>query len=418
MKRTILLAVTVLFYVQAHSQLKGLLNKVKDKVANKATGRPNQKDSSAQASQDPTTADANTSDAVSSSASNEGPQKTNSPQPPQFPKTGKMLTATTATFGIDTDEAWSAMLKAPIVQDYISRLRQKGLTGTDKEVFTRAMQHSEDYGDIQADLQAKYGNMETTFKPSPSLMFAALLNTYQYVMTADHIRAELGKTDTLNGQPGDLAGGLANALAPGAVTIIDIKTKKMYAVANFLNVLPAAIEEDISSFQDVFGLAAYFKKYMRQPDIKIQPMGHKIFHGYKANAVNLEIPVTPVVDEDGKPSDGLLFLHTLLSTGTMDFMNKHYDPSYKLYLETYYSHDLDGKIPATITADKNVLHVDGFYIGSVLKDEKGNQVVYSIQKIDPNTQIDAGMFLLPTGYEKMTEAQFRQKIDEKFRIKN
>jgi len=417
MKRTILLAITALFYFQAHSQFKGLLNKVKDKVANKVTGQPKQKDTSVQTSQDAPATDPNIQ-GTAVNTTDETTHKNNSPQPPPFIKTGKTVAATTAFFGIDTEDAWKKLLQAPVVQDYISRLRRKGVTGTDKEVLTRGMQHSEDYTDIQAELQAKYGDQVETFKPSPSLIFAALLNTYKYVMTPNYIRAELGSIDTLNGQGGDLAGGLINALAPGAVTIIDIKAKKMYAVANYLGVLPAAIQEDISGFQDVFGLAAYFKKYMQQPGIKINPVGHKTFHGYNATAVNLEIPVKPTVDENGKPSDGLLFLHTLLSNSSLDLAGKHYDPSYKLYLETYYSHDLDASIPATITADKNVLHVDGFYIGSVLKDEKGNQVVYAIQKIDPRTQIDEGMFLIPPGYEKMTDAQFRQKVDEKFKIKN
>jgi hypothetical protein len=57
--------------------------------------------------------------------------------------------------------------------------------------------------------------------------------------------------------------------------------------------------------------------------------------------------------------------------------------------------------------------VDGFYVGSLLRDEKGNQVVYNIKQVDPNTRLDEGLFSIPDGYEKMTNAEFKQKIKEK-----
>lgn len=59
MKRPILLAITALFCIQGHSQFKSLLNKVKDKVTNKITAQPKQKDTSAQVSQAPESAVAN-----------------------------------------------------------------------------------------------------------------------------------------------------------------------------------------------------------------------------------------------------------------------------------------------------------------------------------------------------------------------
>lgn len=327
-----------------------------------------------------------------------------------------MVKATTITFGIDTDEDWANLLKNPMIQDIIGRLRQKGVTGTDKQVLMTAEQHQDDYPDIMADMRAKYGNSASaaTIKPAPSMVFSAFLSDYDYVITSDHIRAEIGKGDTAAGQSA-IANAMVNAFAPGAVTIVDVKNKMSYTVANFLGILPAAIEEDISNYQDVFGLAAYFKKYTHQPSLRLLPLGNKTFHGYNANVVGMEIPVTPTVDDNGKPSDGLLYLHALLSGHMEDLAAKRYDPSYKLYLETYYSHDLDASIPPAVRSDKNVLHVDGFYVGSVLKDEKGNQVVYNIKRVDPNTRLDEGLFLIPDGYEKMTHAEFKEKIKEKLR---
>jgi len=417
MKRILVLLLFCSLTHLAHSQFGGLINKVKDKVAKKLTGSKTAQDSSATSARpaDQGTAPQTTPDQSTARQTTAAhPTAASTPQPPQFPVTGKMEKATTVVFGIDTDEDWANLLKNPMVRDFIGRLRQKGVTGTDKQVLMTAEQHQDDYTDIMADMRSKYGNQAAAIKPAPSMVFSAFLSDYDYVITSDHIRVELGKNDSATGQSA-IANALLNGIAPGAVTIIDVKNKMSYTVANFLGILPAAIEEDISNYQDVFGLAAYFKKYTHQPSLRLLPLGSKSFHGYKANVVGMEIPVTPTVDDNGKTSDGLLYLHSLLSGNMGDLSMKHYDPSYKLYLETYYSHDLDGSIPATVTSDKNVLHVDGFYVGSLLKDEKGNQVVYNIKRVDPNTRLDEGLFEIPAGYEKMTNAEFKEKIKEKLK---
>jgi hypothetical protein len=362
--------------MHGNCQFKNLLNKVKDKVNSKINGPGGQKDSTqlvSAAGDSSVTTPASGGAAGSGGAAANGGATANGaaggsaaagdpgvPKPPVFPTTGKMVKVTTAVFGVDT----SRDMGAPI-------------------------------------------------QPS-AYMFAVILSGYEYIMTSDHIRAQIGKSDTANGQ-GGVAGSLANAFAPGITTIINIKEKRSYTVANFLNILPAAILDTLGSFQDAFGLMAYLKKYMHQPDMKIQSLGHSVFHGYNANVVRIDVPVTPVTDENGRPSDALLYLHGMLSGNTNDLMNKHYDPSYKLFVETYYSHDLDGMIPAPITADKNILQVDGFYVGSVLKDEKGNKVVYMLQHIDKDRSVDEGMFLIPDGYEKMTHDQFRRRLREKLR---
>jgi hypothetical protein len=415
MKRLLVLLIPCLLSHFAYSQFGSLINKVKNKVASKL-GQNSAKDSTSHLSPDTTSVSphstATTGQGTSPQSNNIQPAGDKTPQPPQFPKTGILVKATTVIFGIDSDEDWANLLKNPMVQDFISQLRQKGVTGTDKEVLTIAMQHSDAYSDIISNMRAKYGNTATFIKPFPSLVFSVFFSEYDYIISKDFIRAELGKGDTSNRQPG-IAATLINGLAPGATTIIDVKARKSYTVANYLGILPAAIEEDISSFQDAFGLATYFKKYMHQPGLKLQPLGHKTFHGYNTSVVTMEIPVTPTTDDNGKPSDGLLYLHSLLSSHMEDISAKHYDPSYKLYLETYYSHDLDASIPAPVISDKNILHVDGFYVGTILKDENGNQVIYDIKKVDTNSRTDEGQFQIPDGYEKMTHAQFREKLKEK-----
>jgi hypothetical protein len=415
MKRILVLLLFCSVTHLAYSQFGSLMNKVKDKVAKKLTGSKTAQDSSATSTRP---ADQNTDPQTAASqmppaqSANVQPAAARTPQPPKFPVTGQLVKATTVTFGIDTDEDWANLLKNPMIQDLIGRLRQKGVTGTDKQVLTTAEQHQQEYADIMADMRSKYGNNTAAIKPAPSMVFSVFLSDYDYIFTSDHIRAELGKKDSAAGQSA-IAQAMINSIAPGAVTIIDLKNKMSYTVANFLGILPAAIEEDISSYQDAFGLAAYFKKYTHQPSLRLLPLGSKIFHGYKTNVVGMEIPVTPTVDDNGKSSDGLLYLHSLLSGNMADLSMKHYDPSYKLYLETYYSYDLDASIPAAVRSDKNILHVDGFYVGSLLKDEKGNQVVYNIKQVDPNTRLDEGLFSIPDGYEKMTNAEFKQKIKEK-----
>jgi len=421
MKRILVLLIPFLFGLSAHAQLSGMMNKLKNKVASKLMG----KDSTANAQGAGQSGGAQTQGGDGASQGvqtpavaqgnqvSPGAQGTNgaAPQAPKFPVTGTMVKATKIVFGIDAENDWLTLLKNPMVQDYISRLRQKGVTGTDREVLMTAIQHPDAYSDIVTDMRGKYG-ASANLKPMPSLIFSVFFNEYDYVISSDHIRTEFGKPDTSGGQPA-FGGALVQALAPGAVTLIDINARQSYAIANYLGIVPAAIIEDLTSFQDAFGLTNYFKKYMHQPNIKLQPMGHTMFHGYNANVVRMEIPVTPTTDEKGKTSDGLLFLHSLLSGHMEDIGGKHYDPAYKLYLETYFSHDLDASIPKAVTSDKTILDVDGFYVGSLLKDENGNQVVCDIRHVEPNIAVDAGQFMIPDGYPKMTHAQFHQKVQEK-----
>ena len=232
MKHTAILLLLALSCMQANSQFKSLLNKVKDKVSSKMSGQSGAKDST-QHNSSATAADSSTmapaaktsaaeasgvqADATNGNAGTAG--KHSAPQPPVFPTTGKKVPVTTASFAVDTDEDWNNLLKNPMVQDFVARLRQRGLTGTDKEVLTKAMSNQDAYSDIQADMQAKYGNTAATFKPAPSLVFAAFLNSYDYVMTPDYIRAEIGKTDP-TGQQGGIAGTLVNALAPDRKSVV------------------------------------------------------------------------------------------------------------------------------------------------------------------------------------------------------
>jgi hypothetical protein len=321
-----------------------------------------------------------------------------------------MVKAFRVNFSIDTDGDWAELLKNPMVQDFISRMRAKGVAGTDRQVLNTYMAHPDTYSDIINEMRPKYG-ANAYIKPMPSLVFSVFFNEYDYVITNDHIRAEFAKPDTAAGEPA-YGGALVQAFAPGAVTLVDINARKSYAIANYLGIIQASVVDDITSFQNEFGLANYFKKYTHAPDIKVQPIEHTTFHGYNANVVRMEIPVVPTTDENGKSSDGLLFLHSLLGN-TQDIGTKHYDPSYKLYLETYYSHDLDASIPKALTGDKTILNVDGFYVGSVIKDEKGNKVVFDIRRVEPGITVDAGLFVIPDGYPVMTHEQFKQALRDK-----
>ena len=432
MKRILVLLIPFVFGLSAHAQFGGMMNKLKNKVAGKLMG----KDSTASAPAGGQSAGTQTGAGQSGGAQTQGaagttpttgtneaaqtqagsataPQPPQPPQPPQFPITGTLVKATKIAFGIDTEDDWVTLLKNPMVQDYISRLRQKGVTGTDREVLQAAMQHPDTYSDISADMRGKYG-ASANLKPMPSLVFSVFFNEYDYVISSDHIRAELGKAGEMASQQG-LAGAFVNALAPGAVTLVDLNVNKSYAIANYLGILSAAVVDDISNYRDAMGLTAYFKKYMHQQNIKLEPLGHKVLHGYNASVFRMEIPVTPTTDDNGKQNDGLLFLHSLLSGHSEDIGTKHYDPTYKLYLETYYSHDLDADIPLKVLTDKDPVSEAGFYVGSILKDEKGNQVIFDIKKIEANLQIDAGQFMIPTGYEIMTHADFHEKIRAKLR---
>jgi hypothetical protein len=418
MKHVLVLLFPFVCCISAHGQFRSMMDKLKNKAVSKLTSS---KDSTAAARPVDTVPAVSSGSGASSGPGTGGPAGGAAsgghaePQPPQFPVTGNMVRATRIDFGVDADEDWANLLKNPAVQDFISRVRQRGVTGTDKEVLFTAMQHSEEYDDILGDLRAKYGtSAAAAFKPMPSLVFSALLMEYDYVISSDHIRAELGKAGETASQQG-LAGAFVNALAPGAVTLVDLNVNKSYAIANYLGILSAAVVDDISNYRDAMGLTAYFKKYMHQQNIKLEPLGHKELHGYNASVFRMEIPVTPTTDDNGKQNDGLLFLHSLLSGHSEDIGTKHYDPTYKLYLETYYSHDLDADIPLKVLTDKNPVSEAGFYVGSILKDEKGNQVIFDIKKIEANLQIDAGQFMIPTGYEIMTHAEFHEKIRAKLR---
>src|SRR5579859_2449199 len=250
MKHTFIVLLLGISCLHADCQFKSLLNKVKDKVTSKITGKSADSTSAKPDAGSPATggqgagsgsassggaasqgvngggnaaaagngaATGNGGVAGSTGGAGNGVAGGNSgaaggpgaPQPPVFPTTGKMVKVTTATFGIDTDEDWNNLLRNPMVQDLISRLRQRGVTGTDKEVLIQAMQNQQAYSDIMADMQAKYGSA-AAFKPTPAFVFAVFLSSYDYIMTPEYIRAEVGKTDAMGGQ-GGLAGSMANA---------------------------------------------------------------------------------------------------------------------------------------------------------------------------------------------------------------
>ena len=387
----------------AQAQFKGLLKKATDKIMKMQAPK--------------TSVDSSNQTAVNNDSSPAENQDSpvNKAVQPVFPKTGKMVNAVGVTYSVDLLANSQALLQKPVIIKGLKVAKSQGITGTDREILKRVLEDPQLFGQIGARLSNDPANTaglnEILDILRPAQTFGALAGDFHYYLTNNYIRAELLDS------PNSIGKKLFDNLG-GVITIVDINAKKSYAISNYLNIVPAAVVEKMESFQYAFGLADYYKKILNQPDIHPALTGPKIFGKYQANGIRLELPVKPGIGKDGKPDDSMLYLHCVFNGKWEDLENKNYNPKYKLYLEMYYSHELDSFVPQAITQGKGLLGVNGFFVGYTLKDENGRQVSYGIKSIDSNTAVDEGLLTLPAGYPEMTHEELEARILKKLGLKH
>ncbi|MBB6499256.1 hypothetical protein [Pedobacter cryoconitis] len=397
----LLLFVSADFPVQA--QFKGLLKKATDKIMKMQSPKTSPDSSS------------NTMENNGPSPAENQDAPVNKAVQPAFPKTGKTVNAVGITYSVDLLANSSALLQKPVIIKGLKIAKSQGITGTDREILKRVLEDPQLFGQIGAQLSNDPANAaglnEVLDILRPAQTFGPLAGDFHYYITNNYIRAELADS------PNSIGKKLFDNLG-GVITIVDLRAKKSYAISNYLNIVPAAVVEQLENFQYAFGLADYYKKILNQTDIHPSLIGPKLFGKYQASGVRLELPVKPGIGKDGKPDDSMLYLHCVFNGKWEDLENKNYNPKYKLYLEMYYSHELDKLIPPAITQGKGLLGINGFFVGYTLKDENGRQVSYGIKSIDPSTAVDEGLLTLPAGYPEMTHEELETRILKKLGLKH
>ena len=337
------------------------------------------------------------------------------PTAPKFEKTGKIVKAVEVKYAVDKLAYIDALLQKTVIVKGIALARKQGLSGTDRLVLVQVLEDPKLFAQLAGALSSNSANaseLKDVYEIlRPSITFGAMIGSFKYNITNTFIRGEMDDA------PGSIGKSLFDKLG-GAVSIVDIGAKKNYAISNYLNVIPAAVVTEVPDVKSVFEMTEYCKNLIKHSQVKSSIVGKALIANYQSTGVRFEIPVKPGINENGKPDDGLLYLHCLFNNNWDDFESKNYDPKYKIYLEMYYSHDLDKMVPDAITKNKGLLGFDGFFVGFKLKDEQGRFVTYAIKDINPNYTMDEGMFKLPVGYPIMTQVALNAEILKKMGLKN
>lgn len=213
---------------------------------------------------------------------------------------------------------------------------------------------------------------------------------------------------------------LMDAFGGHAAAITDLEKRKVYAIGSVMGVNFAKVD----SMKNSYGTLALIKEeYLNIKGVKIEPGTVTRFGDYRVVSEKITLPVRPYTEKGtGEKSDGLLYLHHLIS-GRHDFGGgtegqMHYQPSYKLVLEYYFTHDLDNTLPDLVTRDKPGMYGwEGVCVGAAMKDENGHTATWKLTNIQTGLQIDTGEFQLPAGYPVLTDEQLQEKIREKFKVK-
>ena len=329
---------------------------------------------------------------------------------PIFKTTGKSVNAVEVKYAVDKLAYNDVLLQKPIIKKGIAIARKQGLSGTDGSVLAQVLEDPELFAQLASSLGANSANaselQEVLEIIQPSMAFGAMIGSFKYAITDSFVRGEMDDS------PGSIGKSLFDKLG-GAISIVDISAKKNYSISNYLNVVPAAVVTDVPDVKSVFEMTEYCKKLIKQAEVKPSMIGNTLIANYQSTGVRFEIPVKQGIDKNGKPDDGLLYLHCLFNNKWDDFTSKTYNPKNKIFLEMYYSHDLDKIVPAAITKNKGLLGFNGFFVGFRLKDEQGRFVTYAIKSINQNYTIDEGMFKLPAGYPIMTQEALNAEVLKK-----
>lgn len=432
-----LIIFTILFFisVSSHAQFKSLLKKAEQKAVEKVLG-VNADSSSAPAQTSPAAVPAPDEPETTATqagsvetASDATPETASLPKPVVFPATGDSVQALYGVFGPVVDADVAKIAATPQGQYAFQLARQKGLKGTDVEVFQQMMDltHQQVMEDISQEVEAKFpegkssanGTLEHSNPAwggvsAPSVYFEFMVGSFDVWMNSRYVKASLRHDHAT----------MADAFGVNAIGITDLADKISYAIGSVLGVNFTLVHPlDSGRMGDLYRTYGLVKKeYLGIPGIEIQPGTTGQYGNYHTVSEKITVPVAPYIDpETGKKSDALLALHDILS-GKHDATGSdvpHYSPGYKIIYEYYFTHDLDHYLPPQVrTAGATGLSgAEGICIGAKIEDENGNSVNYRLTHVELST-VDKGEFQVPADYPVMTQVQLNEAIKKKFGLSN
>jgi|GEM_PF-3214156 len=444
MKKFLFLAfAALLFCCSAQAQFKKLINKAKEKAVEAVIGTPtgdtasSAPEASPASEEAPATAETNASspaaapDVKHSEASNAPP-----PPPPSiaFPKTGVTVKATHAVIAPVIDGDVQKIVATAPGQYGISLAKQKGLTGTDVAIFKQLLDPAnfqilneidsmvalkfpdpDDADDADETSPGSMGNTNPAWGgiSAPSLYFDIMVGRFDIWMTDHYIKTTM-KHDHFT---------MADAFGVNAVGITDIDKRMVYSIGSVLGVNFTSVKAlDTTLMSKDYGASMVIplikKQYMGIKGVKEEPGAGGKFGEYNTVSEKIIIPVQPYVDPDSHyKSNSLLQLHDILANKEDAAANDgkgHYDPSYKIIYEYYFTHDFDKYLPAKLkTMETAAMQQKGMCVGAAIEDENGNRAIYRIIDVTTDQDIDKGAFQVPDDYPVMTNDELKKAIRKK-----
>lgn len=406
--KTAILAFVLLCFLptQTYGQFGNILNKVKEKTVEKVLNQTLPEIENNEATQDQEEND----DAMTWEQSM---GKVNKNSPIVFPVTGKKVNAIVLEYGMDHESDIKKMANTPNGKRVAEKARREGLKGSDEEILLELYANPQKISQTFKDQleteeeEDSYDNSDTEETVPPSFLLAAFMGTPVYTFTADYIRGDLNKSE--NNTPS-----LLNMFGATPVTIIDLKNKTSYAIMNMFNT-KAAIKSKINNSTNNIGFTDYFLKIQEATESKISQKNGQ-FEKYNCIIHTAEVPVKEQKDKDGKPDHTLYAVHQMLSgkwgaaTG-----EPSYSPEQKLFIEACFSNDLNNRMPSAIKENMaNAQKTPGLMVAYILRNEKGNEIIYKLKNIAWDQSIDEGQFILPKDYPVMTEEEYQKKVTSSF----
>ncbi len=460
MRKYLLLFTALLFFsFSSQAQFKKLIKKAKHKAIEAVLG-DDLSDSTASSSppQNNPPEDADDQDPSVDKEEKEDTETPPMPKPIDFPVTGETVHAAQGIYEwiIDTAAIVSKIAQTEQGKYAFELAREKGLKGNNEQLFQQMMdpKNREMMEEIEAEVEAKFPEKKTpkgfqekewqnsawagqAIIPSenpdpsnnpawggvsmPSLYFSAWGGDFNTWITDRYIKSELRTLH--DGRPT-----IMGALGLQAAQIMDLKNNMTYSIGSVLGIQFTKVshfdmQNDSAKFR-ILHTMGVAQKFWPVPGIKVEPGTVGKFGPYHTVSEKLIIPVRPFIDPStGKETNTLLVYHDALSgreDAGPDPHHNHYDPSYKIIYEYYFTHDLDKELPQGLMERYKAAGFGdkGFCIGAKISDEKGNSADYRLTHFQPDVRLDKGQFQVPEDYPVMTDEELKAAVKKQFSLKN
>lgn len=453
-KNLLLLVALVLVSFQSEAQFRNLLKKVEHKALENVLGdtpSPQTQSENSQPEQKPE----NQNQDKETSANQSQENQIKPPPPIDFPVTGETVQATHCVYQwvIDTAKIVNAISNTPQGKYAFDLARQKGLKGNDMDIFQQLLdpKNQDLMKEINTQVEAKFPQARTAEGYSrkkwdnnewsgegtipannpdpgnnpawggvsmPSLYFSIWGGDCSIWITDRYI-----KTVMESDHPTIFA--LYGLQAAG---ILDLEKNISYAIGSVFGIKFTTVQKldttnKENSWMNILHTIGLAKNVWPVPGITFEPGKGGKYGPYNTFSEKMIIPVRPFTDQQtGRPSDALLQLHDILSgRNDADPSHKpHYNSSYKIIYEYYFTPDLNKEFPAGIEEklQQGVTGFKGFCVGARIEDEKGNSADYRLTNIQVDQKIDKGQFQIPADYPVMTQAQLNEAVKKQFSLKN